>query len=383
LFTHTLDVATLLNLLALDCAVFAVLILATLWGKLGDGRREWCAALAAQAVGWSLLALGPSRWPWTQMPAIVCIHLGLSFYGLAMARFAQAPASRIGYFAPPLLAALLYMLLSGNPIARAQIINLIAAAQFLLCLYPLVRSKNEPRLTTRKVVAASFCLGIFGYLLHSVQIAHLPGSDFGHFSNNSANATFFLIHHLNIVFGNIGIALMYRERAIVEGRRQSHLDPLTELLNRDSFLEHAARELLRAKDAGTPAAGLIIDLEAFKRINETYGQLAGDRVLRHFAQLLSHSLRGEDLCARWSGASFCALLCDADEDGAAHFAERLQTMAATNHVAPDDIGYRIRIGIAACQPGSCEAQALFARAEAALRAAKAQAAAQVGDEAAA
>ncbi|MCL2657283.1 MAG: GGDEF domain-containing protein [Betaproteobacteria bacterium] len=378
-----LDVATLLNLLALDCAVFALLILTTAWDKLGDGRREWCAALVTQALGWSLLAFGPSRWPWTQMPAIACIHLGLSFYGLAMARLAQVPVPRIGYFAPPLLAALLYTLTSGNPIARAHIINFIAAAQFLLCLYPLARSENEPRLTTRKIVAASFCLGIFGYLLHSVQIAYLSGSDFDYFSNNNANATFFLIHHLNIVFGNIGIALMYRERAVAEGQRQSHLDPLTEILNRHSFLEHAARELLRAESAGTPVAGLIIDLEAFKRINEAYGQLAGDRVLCHFARLLSHSLRGEDLCARWSGASFCALLSDANEDGAARFAERLQTVAATNHVAPDDIGYRIRIGIAACQPGACEAHALFARAEAALRAAKAQTTAQVGDEVAA
>jgi diguanylate cyclase (GGDEF)-like protein len=371
LATITLDVATLLALLAIDSAVFTVLVFATVWNRLGEGRREWIAALGLQTLSWTLLALGPEWLPEAALEAALVINrIGLAFYALAMARLAGRPLHLVWYVAPPLVLALLRSPLADAWALRAMASDFIVLFLFALCILPLLRADKDLSRTSRWIVIASFALGaasIVGRLL----AGEAADDEFSRlFAETRANAARLMLVHLNIIFGNVGIALLYRERAAAKLSRQSHLDPLTELFNRASFLEQAARELQRAARAGRPATALVINLEAFKQINQRYGQLAGDRVLRHFSRLLVMALRAEDLCARWSGASFSVLLTDSDRDGAERLVQRLDDAVSAAHVEPDGISYRIGIGVATAVRGEAEAFELFSRAEAALGDAK-------------
>lgn len=89
--------------------------------------------------------------------------------------------------------------------------------------------------------------------------------------------------------------------------RATH-DSLTGLFNRAAILEHMEREMERAKRDKTSLGVLIADLDHFKKVNDTYGHLCGDEVLRETAERLRHALRGYDIVGRYGGEEFLILL---------------------------------------------------------------------------
>ncbi len=122
-------------------------------------------------------------------------------------------------------------------------------------------------------------------------------------------------------------------------QRLQHLadhDPLTDLLNRRRFEEELTREVARCLRYGTGGALLLLDLDNFKQVNDSYGHLWGDEVLRGTARLLGSRLRGTDVLARLGGDEFAVLLPEADEVRAVKLAEELlevvrQHEFETNH----------------------------------------------------
>lgn len=89
---------------------------------------------------------------------------------------------------------------------------------------------------------------------------------------------------------------------------QATTDSLTHLLNRRSFMHQAETELNRSERYGRPLSIALLDLDYFKKINDTYGHQAGDKVLVHFADLLRHELRSTDLIGRFGGEEFIVVL---------------------------------------------------------------------------
>src|SRR5262249_6136679 len=89
-------------------------------------------------------------------------------------------------------------------------------------------------------------------------------------------------------------------------------DPLTGCLNRRGLDQAIAREIARSGRSGSELSVLAIDLDHFKAINDTYGHVAGDIVLREFGALLAHAARAGDIVARAGGEEFLALLPDTD-----------------------------------------------------------------------
>jgi len=84
-------------------------------------------------------------------------------------------------------------------------------------------------------------------------------------------------------------------------RHQSIRDPLTSLFNRRYFEESLEREIRRAQRRGTPLGVVMLDLDRFKGFNDSFGQEAGDVLLRSFGELLRCKLRGEDVPCRYGG----------------------------------------------------------------------------------
>lgn len=107
------------------------------------------------------------------------------------------------------------------------------------------------------------------------------------------------------------------------------MDALTNMYNKRYFLERFAEELSHAKRTQKPLAVLMIDIDHFKQVNDTYGHLAGDMILHQVGQRLQQVVRTEDLLARYGGEEMAVLLRGTDESSALQLGERMrQTIAA-------------------------------------------------------
>lgn len=171
---------------------------------------------------------------------------------------------------------------------------------------------------------------------------------------------------------NLAAIAVERHRANAELERRAYTDVLTGLPNRRRFLEVADAELLRAQRFHQPAALLMVDIDHFKRVNDTYGHDAGDLVLRIVAATARASLRQVDTLGRLGGEEFAVVLPQSDLDQAAAVAERLRlAVAAANIELPSTpaLHVTISIGVAPALAGTSLA-ALLARADQALYEAK-------------
>jgi diguanylate cyclase (GGDEF)-like protein len=110
------------------------------------------------------------------------------------------------------------------------------------------------------------------------------------------------------VLWNFGFAVMTIDRLRGEVEALAVEDELTGLPNRRRLMERIAEEEARSHKTGRPFALLMIDLDNFKALNDTYGHAAGDQALRHFANVLRRHARDNDLVARLAGDEFCVVL---------------------------------------------------------------------------
>ncbi|MBA3032213.1 MAG: diguanylate cyclase [Gammaproteobacteria bacterium] len=156
-------------------------------------------------------------------------------------------------------------------------------------------------------------------------------------------------------------------------RELATTDALTGVANRRQFLALAEVELARVQRFAQPAALLMLDLDHFKRINDTYGHAAGDAVLVDFAATVHDALRQVDCVSRLGGEEFAVLLTGCTVEDARMFAERLRQLVAERKVSYDeqDIEVTVSIGIASMQRADVSPESVLERADAALYRAKA------------
>ena len=150
-------------------------------------------------------------------------------------------------------------------------------------------------------------------------------------------------------------------------------DPLSGCLNRRGFEQQLQRELARASRSGGELAMRAIDADNFKDINDSFGHLVGDDVIREVGAVLRGRARTGDVVARVGGDEFALLLPDTTEEGAAQLAQRIREAFQEHRFRTrrDGIVLTISIGIAATQgSGDGSAEDLRARADEALYAAK-------------
>lgn len=134
--------------------------------------------------------------------------------------------------------------------------------------------------------------------------------------------------------------------------REATHDPLTGLLNRGAL--NRALEQIIEPDTTPNMALLMMDLDHFKRLNDSYGHAFGDDVLRDFASMLRRSLRPTDLVARYGGEEFVAVLLDTDKASAMNIAERIRSRTEATELTDFNgvpVRYTVSIGVASVQPG--------------------------------
>jgi diguanylate cyclase (GGDEF)-like protein len=159
-----------------------------------------------------------------------------------------------------------------------------------------------------------------------------------------------------------------REVAFERLREHSQLDGLTGLANREKLDLELARSLSLADRGGRPLAVAMIDLDHFKKINDDYGHLVGDRVLGELARRLERGVRAMDVVGRWGGEEFLLLCPNTDQDGAQAVAEKLRASVSAE---PFQAGISLTISLGvAIATGEEAPDAVLDRADRALYEAK-------------
>ncbi len=158
----------------------------------------------------------------------------------------------------------------------------------------------------------------------------------------------------------------------IELRELVRRDPFTRLFNKAAFLEELADNVAHASSSGYPLGLVIVDIDNFKRINDTYGHPVGDGVIAHVAGSIRDNSRSSDVVARIGGEEFAVIAPMTDEKGVAHFGENLvaKVSAASLPDALKDIGtITVSAGAVALRAGDDPA-GMYRRADAALYVAK-------------
>jgi diguanylate cyclase (GGDEF)-like protein len=181
---------------------------------------------------------------------------------------------------------------------------------------------------------------------------------------------------MTIVRGQRVASRRQREDAL----RLARVDALTGLPNRRAFDEALGTEIARSHRTAAPVSVVVLDLDAFKQINDEDGHLAGDRALRQVAAALRATLRRGDGCFRWGGDEFALLLPNSELADAIEAGERVAEAVRASASRPDGLPLTISWGVAVLGEGMT-GEELIARADVAMMTRKASRSARVHVEA--
>jgi len=156
-------------------------------------------------------------------------------------------------------------------------------------------------------------------------------------------------------------------RLLGENERLATRDSLTGLANRRLFDESLQREVARARRLATPLSLLVLDVDHFKQVNDTYGHQTGDAVLREVSEALVANTKNYDVAARYGGDEFVVLLPGCSREDAMRVAERVRNGIAR---AVGEAPVTISAGVASVPDNASDAERLMAAADAALYDAK-------------
>ena len=348
----TADVPTLLLMIIVSSLVASGALLVLNGNQRNDGLQYWAGGLLLSALAHALLLL------YGRIPYLLSIVLGnvllssaLTGFWLAVRRF------------------------HGLALHWGRTLALIAAIALLMWLFQ--------HQFANRVVASGLTLGLQAALVLSVLLRHHPFGADQHSRGalllvgglglivltmllRASAALFFSLDIASILQGNLvqtltfmvsfmatlvssfGFVFMAKERADFANVRLANQDALTGAANRRAVLEALESQLSKAQRQRTPLALLMLDIDHFKRVNDQYGHLAGDQVLRHFVHVVRQRLRAQDFLGRYGGEEFLLLLPDTDLAGAQQLAQQLcqAVQAAPCDWQGQTIAVTVSVGIA-------------------------------------
>ena len=332
------------------------------------GLGTWSAALLLFFVG---AALGTGN---GKLPPLLCISLprlliacGLYLSYLGSQRFFGVQPRIKSWLA--LIAVMTGLQLWFTFVAPSYHVRLVMAnllAGLLFTMQARLLLKQGP-FTFAKVLTTSVVLVMVAtQIMRLVTSFTLPLGD--DIFNTAPHHQFYVTSFALCVFlFSIGVVLMASDRLRTELEHLATHDSLTNALNRRSMNESCHRELDRSRRHGRSMALLMMDLDHFKAINDTYGHQAGDEVLINFVAKVNALLRQSDLLGRFGGEEFMLLLPETSREEALLVAERIREVCLLTRHEPS---CTVSMGLTTNEKDNDTVDTLMARADAALYRAK-------------
>ncbi len=351
-----LDVRTLIMVLfygnLVSVALISVFYFATPTG------RDWVTCLplffakAFQALGYFFMMQREFIHPLLSVNlGNTLAFIGFAYEGLATLRILNEDRKRARLYLLAVLAlsALGFNLLEflyADPSVRVACASVCII--LILCM-PCLRLFISPNSGRFKRCVGVMYLGVVVMMVPRAISAIL--GDVSLFTNNYVQVLTFLAMVLQLVFSLPAYLLLNKEDSDRIIARMASTDMLTGLSNRYSFLEAAQRVFIRNRVNKSSIAVLFIDIDHFKKINDTHGHAFGDTVLSALGRMINESLRPTDLSCRYGGEEFILLLQQAERDIAVMVAERLRNAAGRlSFPEVPDFRFTLSAGVASGMP---------------------------------
>lgn len=361
-------------LLCIGIAVGFSLLLVVLRGQ--PVLRQWTISLWLLTLGVTLLALRPYL---PLAPAILAGNAAMAGCGLMMLRGVALHLEQpLPLWRPLLIAAAFmagifaFLVLWPNLHLRLQVFSVFALIVDGWIAWLLLRHAPAQQRTSCRLAAAVF---LAEAALYAVRLFLPVAPDAGEDIMRTGSPMFvtYIAGVMLELARCFAMVLLLVERMLVDLRHAARTDGLTGLLNRSAVLADGQVQLQRSRRQGRPLALLLVDVDHFKQVNDRCGHLAGDQVLRHFADLLQHCVQGHDhLLGRYGGEEFVLVLQGRTQRAAMERAvairTRLQQYPAL--LASGPVSVTASIGLA-MDEGQGDLSTLLAAADAALYRAKA------------
>ncbi len=314
-----------------------------------DGLQSWTAALVLQTVVFVLFSLR------NQIPDFFSILLAntalsasYSLFLAAVVRFQQRRLSRLLFWCPPIVLALAFSFLMADIGARIIVAGLVFTTQYLLIFFVLLDRKYRVSGRGKYLLAVGFVIMIGVMSIRTLSVIFALDSIASMLSSTPVQVLTFAMGFVTLILISNGFVLMIKERADERIRLVAMTDRLTGVWNRIRLEEAAQLEIARLERYGRPVSLIMVDLDHFKQINDRFGHVTGDRVLKEFCAVTQSCIRTTDLLGRWGGEEFLILLPDSGFPSAAHLAERIRA-AVEQHEFGDGLHVTASLGLAVCR----------------------------------
>lgn len=220
----------------------------------------------------------------------------------------------------------------------------------LFVLYPGWRLTRDRESSPLQKLLASIFYTIAAVMLLRSFVALAVEPDMGPLTANPAQYLYYLGMFLMLIGGIAAFILLSNEHSYQKLKRIATYDSLTGILSRRAFLLEAELKLALAVRKGEYCSLLLLDLDHFKKVNDTYGHDKGDNVLQDFAHTAESMLTGSDLFGRVGGEEFAILLYGQDAGSSSIQAELLRGTVREASVHSLDGGYTVSIGVISVLP---------------------------------
>lgn len=346
-----LDLPTLLWTMTLTSAVLAGAVLTVAWrSKIHQGLALWGLGLFLNTLSYPAFGLRSQGWVQTSiMAANLLTAMTIAIHALAVAefqRFRARPMPAWWVWLPILLNAGVAWVFMHDDHWRNILATLLQATLALLLLIQAWGPGLEGnRLSGRLVMMTGSTLLLGMMLSRGVLMALQADWDGLYKVPHSVQSTTYFVILAVLLLNTMGFVLMQMERAIAQQHDLATHDGLTGVYNRHALMEALERTCSQSVRDKQSMAVVMIDIDHFKRVNDRYGHLAGDEVLREVARRCQRRLRGADLLARYGGEEFLALLPGTDAGGAAVVAEAIRQTVAASPVRVHDLVIDVTVSL--------------------------------------
>lgn len=368
------DIGTLFLVLGIvDVLQVIVFFLLYLVNKADRGIGWWVlgSALSATGLGLVLLQDVHSFEQISVTSAGTLLVLGQIFLYIGVMRFLDRKENRwivSSIFALFILLFFYYSYVISDVSARTVIVSAATAAVSLLTADRLFINKPRHIAASANFTAAVLLIS-GGYFMIRAVLALISSPVNNFFSPVLTQTAVLLVSLIEGILLPFGFIIMINQRLVGRINKIAVTDELTGIYNRRVFMEMADREMARFLRYRTVFSFIKIDLDRFKLINNRYGRMLGDRILKELAGDLSRRVRKVDIVGRLGGEKFGVLLPETGESGARQAALRLHAALKQIDIRSDlgeQVKLKISMGVSAVADGDASLDILIARADDAL-----------------
>jgi diguanylate cyclase (GGDEF)-like protein len=264
---------------------------------------------------------------------------------LGYCRFFNREANWWLIIIPIVITLVVFILYMDNFTVRVITLGFVSSIQYSVQFGLLVTTNATGVRRSKPILLASYGMIIVLFIIRAIYMIIHPDGIKNLFDPMWINSATLFATILSVILIASGVLLMLSERLLEENRELATRDSLTHIFNRRTFYDLARRELARAQRDNHETSLLILDIDRFKVINDTYGHLIGDEALIHLVDIIKDTVRVQDLYARYGGEEFVILLAETTGSEAYSISERLREKIADHSLQTHNHTIKMTVSI--------------------------------------